>query len=237
MKKKLLSLLCVALLVVGAVVGTYAYLFDSDEAVNTFTVGNVEIDLDEALVDEYGNPLKVTKGEGETEIVEKVDTVEDADRIHDGNTYKLIPGHTYVKDPTVTVKAGSERSYVRMFVTFNYSSQLDTVVPNADLTSIFNGYNAKWQLADVVEDSKANTRTYEFRYADTVTTLEPKEDDVLEPLFTGFTLPSNITKEQLATLVTTDDEGNITDQFKITVVAQAIQADTFADANDAWAHF
>ena len=207
MKKKLLSLLCVVLLVVGAVFGTYAYLTDTDEAVNTFTVGKVDIELDEADVDVYG----------------KVDSNE---RVK-ANTYKLIPGHTYVKDPTVTVKAGSEESYVRMFVTFTCSSQLDAIFPNANLISIFNGYDSDWQFVGTVENVEANTRTYEFRYANTVTTLDPEEDNVLDPIFSGFTLPGTVTKEQLATL-----EG-----FNMTVVAQAIQADGFATADLAWASF
>lgn len=44
--KALLIVLCVALLVTGTVVGTLAYLADTDEVVNTFTVGNVDIKLD-----------------------------------------------------------------------------------------------------------------------------------------------------------------------------------------------
>lgn len=228
MKKKLLSLLCVLVLVVGAVVGTYAYLTDEETAVNTFTVGNVDIQLDEAVVDVYGEK----QGNDRTEQGE-------------GNAYKLIPGHYYTKDPKVTVLAGSEKSYVRMLVTFNYSSQLDAIFDptpetnpsKANLTEIFEGYDgAKWKLVDVVENTTANTRTYEFRYYDTVATLD-NVDKPLEALFTGFTLPENITKEQLATLVTLDAEGKVESQFSITVVAQAIQAMDFDDDDDAWANF
>ncbi|MBR4035497.1 MAG: hypothetical protein IKJ05_02045, partial [Oscillospiraceae bacterium] len=41
---------------------------------------------------------------------------EAADRVQE-NTYKLMPGSTYFKDPKVTVLAGSERSYVFVKVT------------------------------------------------------------------------------------------------------------------------
>ena len=52
-------------------------------------------------------------------------------------------------------------------------------------------------------------------------------DEELEALFTEIKVPSNLTNEQLATL-----EG-----LEINVVAHAIQADGFADANAAWAAF
>ena len=222
MKKKLVSLLCVLLLVVGAVAGTYAYLIDKDTVVNEFTVGKVKIDLNEALVDIYGNPL-----DENDKIVEDVD---DAKRIDDKNTYKLMPGHYYVKDPTVTVKALSEDSYVRMLVTFTCSDVLDTILPNAELIDIFEDYDPSvWEYVGNVEDNEKHTRTYEFRYKETVQTLTPNKDNTLEPLFTGFTFPETVTAEQLTRL----ESG-----FSMTVVAQAVQADTFEGDDDAaWAAF
>lgn len=93
-KKALLALTCAVMLVVGSVMGTMAYLQDTTEVVkNTFTVGKVAITLDEAKVDEYGV------------------AVEDANRVT-ANTYKLIPGHTYLKDPTVHVAEGSEDAWL-----------------------------------------------------------------------------------------------------------------------------
>lgn len=89
-RKALMLILCAALLVSATVMGTLAYLTSTTEVVtNTFTVGNVAITLDEAKVTEYG--------------VE----VEDADRVT-ANAYKLIPGHNYVKDPTIHVAEDSE---------------------------------------------------------------------------------------------------------------------------------
>ncbi len=91
--KALLLVLCAILLVVGSVMGTLAYLTSTTDVVkNTFTAGNVEITLDEAPVDLYG---KVVAGE-------RVAT----------NKYKLIPGHTYAKDPTIHVDDESENCWV-----------------------------------------------------------------------------------------------------------------------------
>ena len=50
-KKALLLSLCAVMLVTASVLGTMAYLTSTDEVVNTFTVGNVAITLDETDVD------------------------------------------------------------------------------------------------------------------------------------------------------------------------------------------
>ena len=90
MKKRTLALILALVLVFGAAVGgTIAYLTSNDSVTNTFTVGKVDITLDEAQVNEYGA------------------AVTPAARV-DANTYKLIPGHTYTKDPIIHVAAGSE---------------------------------------------------------------------------------------------------------------------------------
>lgn len=108
--KALLMSLCAVLLVAASVLGTMAYLTDSKEVNNTFTVGNVSIKLDEAKVDDMGNLVKNQDG-----------TL--ADRVTQ-NAYKLLPGHEYVKDPTVTVLTPSVESYVRMKVTFNNADKI-----------------------------------------------------------------------------------------------------------------
>ena len=66
-------------------------------------------------------------------------------------------------------------------------------------------------------------------------------DIVLDDIFESFTVPGEITKEQLATLVTykvdpttQEQTTEIESQFTITVTAQAIQADGFDDAEAAW---
>lgn len=92
-KKVFVTVLCAAALVIASVLGTMAYLTSQDAVKNTFTVGKVAITLDEAKVTDAGDP------------------VVGADRVKT-NTYKLIPGHEYTKDPTVHVTAGSEDSWL-----------------------------------------------------------------------------------------------------------------------------
>ena len=176
-----------------------------DTVTNTFTVGKVQIKLDEAAANPDGS------------------LVANADRVK-ANSYKLLPGHTYNKDPMVTVLKGSESSYIKMTVTFTKAKELDAIfAPNgADLTSIFKGHDSTNWIAKG-STTAANTRTYEFWYKETV--AAPKADVVLDALFDSITVPDSITKEQLATI-----EG-----LTITVNAYAIQAAGFANAEEAWA--
>ena len=55
--KTLIVILAVVAVVVASVLGTLAYLTDRSSVENTFTVGNVDIKLDEAVIDEDGNPV------------------------------------------------------------------------------------------------------------------------------------------------------------------------------------
>lgn len=102
--KRNAKIFCAALalvLVFGAVVGgTLAWLIDFTEPIkNTFTVGNVNIDLTEA-------DGSVTAG-GSAE-------------------FKMVPGETIAKDPKVTVEAGSEACW--LFVKVEESENLDDFI-------------------------------------------------------------------------------------------------------------
>lgn len=212
MKRKtkiLLTSLCAILLVVVTICGTIAYLTSVDEAVNTFTVGNVSIKLDEADVNPDGTP------------------VVGAERV-DRNEYHLIPGKTYVKDPTVTVKKGSESSYIRMFVTINKINELESALGDNFLPQNYvTGWNDNiWKCVDTV-DNNDNTTTYEFRYHRTVGAVDSNDDVVLEALFESFTLPGEITGEELATIA----------DLEIRVQANAIQESGFDTADEAWQAF
>ena len=66
--KVLALMLCAVLLVTATVAGTLAYLTSSDTVENTFTVGSVTITLDEACVNEYGEPIKTIPGTSKTNI-------------------------------------------------------------------------------------------------------------------------------------------------------------------------
>ena len=209
-KKALLMMVCAVMLVLVSVMGTMAYLTSQDTVTNTFTVGKVAITLDEAKANADGSLFD-----------------QSATRVK-ANNYKLLPGHTYAKDPMVTVLEGSENSYIKMTVTFTKAAELDAIFApaGADMTSIFNGYDgSNWIAKDVTKDTVKNTRTYEFWYKEAV--AAPSENVPLDALFDSIAVPGFITNEQLATI-----EG-----MTITVNAYAIQADGFATPEAAWAAF
>lgn len=128
MKKKSLALLMAMMMIVGvAIGGTTAYLIAKTEKVeNTFTLGKVEITLDEAKVGKDGKKIV---GEG-------------AERVNK-NSYQLIPGNVYDKDPIVTVKAGSEPCYLYVKVEDN--------TPNVDFELNLKEING-WKALDGVEN-------------------------------------------------------------------------------------
>ena len=211
MKKTLTMVLALVLVAAISVGATLAYLTSTDSVTNTFTVGNVQIKLDEAEANPDGSLVENSNGRVKA------------------NSYKLLPGHTYNKDPMVTVLKGSEESYVRMFVTINNQAVLDEIFhPGVALNTILTGWDStKWEyIGDKVE---GDTRTYELRYYKTVAgNKDGKDVDVaLEPLFTKIEIPGTVTGEQLAKL----------NELTINVVAQAIQADGFNGAADAWNHW
>ena len=238
-RNALLLSFCAVLLVVASVFGTVAYMTSKDEVKNTFTVGKVAINLDEAKVTEDGKP------------------VEGADRVKE-NSYKLVPGLTYTKDPMVTVLDGSEASYVRMKVTFNNARTIidmctdpefaedgptgvEEAYPLIRMVNFVEANAMKWDgiipdnMVDTEEmlanakyfsyDKEADTLTY-YVY-DNETVAAPNGDVALPVLFDSITVQNWVTGDQLKEL----------DGFQINVEAEAIQAAGFDKAEDAWAAF
>lgn len=231
-RRSFIMLLCAIVVMSSAAFGTIAYLTDSRSLTNTFTVGNVAITLDEARTDPSGAPVDADGnpvGENGTPA-----------RTQEGNQYKLIPGSTYTKDPTVTVKAGSESSYVRMLVTLDKAAELDAIyaaLHAADaltygsetfLPSFFvDGWDSTiWPCVSMVKDAAANTYTLVFNYKDIVT-VGAQEDAQLPALFTAIRIPGLLSGEQLNSIA----------NLSASVTAQAIQNNTFDSAQAAWQSF
>lgn len=201
--KKVLTLILAFVLVIGATVaGTLAYLTSTDEVINTFTVGNVKITLDEADTDLNG------------------EVIPNADRVK-GNEYKLMPGHTYVKDPTVHIDPNSEDCYIRMNVKIENWNKLVERVGNPELLpeDLVGGWDSAYWTAYSMKVVEGNAYV-EFRHADVF-----KNNETVKPLFETITLPDTV--KDMTGLET----------VKIFVTADAIQADGFETANDAWTAF
>lgn len=205
--KLLVSGMGAVLVISGTVLGTLAYLTDSDTAVNVFTVGKVSIDLNETDVDGDGDTL--------------------------ANEYHLIPGTEYVKDPTVTVNSGSEASYIRMYLTVHNYSTVNELIADAsnglsDFTDFLGGMDdTAWLLKGSTTDDNENTITYEYRYKESVAGASGGLE--LEPLFETLIIPQTLDGDELQALY---DGG-----FQIDVEAHAIQASGFDSEDIAWEAF
>ncbi len=192
---------------------------------------------------------------GETLVETRTDVGNNADnekatkvKGYDGNDYgyALMPGKTVDKDPVVTVLKGSEESYVRVKVSLDHAANFIKVYRDhngnatieeaiAAMTEYFVGYDpAVWVYADgVVEDDVC---TVTFNYKETVK-KNTEANTNLEPVITAVTLPSWVTSEDAA-LFETKENGEVTAiGFNVDVIAQAIQAAGFDDAEAAWKAF
>ena len=116
MKKKIVALcLCVALAVVAIGGATLAYFTDTDAKTNTFTVGNVAIELIEKERDGNGGTKDFTQNKKLYPIVGSAQGEKDA--------LGMPVAKNYV-DKIVTIKnTGSEKAYIRAY--FAIPSALD----------------------------------------------------------------------------------------------------------------
>ncbi len=159
--KALLIAVSAVLLVAISVSLTVAYFTDEEEAVYVFTVGKVDISLEE---------------EG---------AVENEDGTY-GQTYDdIVPGEVYPKAPTVTVEAGSLESYVRMIVTVKFENVVDEELTGEKLDDIFVNVADTWVLNAKTVAADLKSVEYEYRYATTV--AAPDAAVELEPIFTDVT--------------------------------------------------
>lgn len=131
--KALLMSLCAVLLVAASVLGTMAYLTDTQKVENTFTVGNVSIKLDEAKVDENGTQVVDKDGNPVARVTE--------------NEYKLLPGHTYTKDPIIHVDANSEDCYLFVKV----DNQIAAIEANGNTTVAAQMAAKGWKAVDGID--------------------------------------------------------------------------------------
>lgn len=187
MKKNTMKMLALVLAVVAlmgcAVGGTLAWLgMKTNDVVNTFVAGDINITLTETPTD-------------------------DGDSSANTNAYKIIPGKTIDKDPTVTVLKGSEACWV--FVKVKEEGH-DILIYSID-TTVW----TKLENEDGVyyKDQEA---------------IAADGEDAAYPVLTGneVSIDSNATK--------VDMEAAKTSVPKLTFTAYAIQKEGFADAKAAW---
>ena len=133
MKKKITAIfLCVALVAIAIVGASLAYFTDTDQATNTFTVGNVKIDLIESRYHRQGSGSS-----GDTTIPTPDKTASGMKYVSDGATIftddeikadaanysayitergkNMVPGKNIAKSPYV-INTGANEAYIRIRV-------------------------------------------------------------------------------------------------------------------------
>lgn len=201
-KRSLAAGIAAAALAFGVIGGSLAYLQDSTSTIeNEFTYGMVDISIEETAVDEYGA------------AVSPAATVVDGE----SQTYKLIPGHSYTKDPVVTVTADSEDSYVFFVVDNEVSAIEDSTAGTIDSQIQTAGWTELTSANTLYIDGVAKTATQKIYYKSTT---------------------SSNADQDLATFTTLNIAGNASvsgyDGDSIDVSAYAVQADGFNTALAAW---
>lgn len=146
-KRKVFTLvLAVILLLTCAVSGVLAWLSaKTDPVTNTFSPSTIGLTLDEYDYVPATNSLDTTSA-----------------RVKANNDYKLIPGWSLPKDPTVTVNAGSVDCYVFLKVekTNNPDTYLDYTINTANWTAVEGQTNVYYKkLTNITSDVELTVLT------------------------------------------------------------------------------
>ena len=252
-KKKILVLaLTIAMVAILAVGGSLAYLTDTKTATNTFTIGNVKIELLESSLHRenagvangatstselWSNVAK--EGSGNTNKYKAGDTFYTDEQIeNDAKAYKcenvkLNPGQSYHKMPYVK-NVGANDAYIRIRVMI--PADLDTSILNSSMYTstamIKKEFTMAYDNSGSVERDNIKYNVYTFTRIDPLKAGEMTYWNVWGTIH----MDTTVTNEQLATLF---GEGKpyADGTFPVLVEADAIQADGFADAAAGFAAF
>ena len=268
MKKKVTALcLCVALLAVAVVGASLAYFTDTKSATNTFTVGNVKIDLIESRFHREGNDNsgdtsipdpthKVVADDGMKYVTTghtmftndeiKADAAQYSDYIgkHGSN---MVPGRNFAKCPYV-INTGANDAYIRIRVMIPHDGDVDnggiinamfcsTATSSGEFQQGANGVN--WPVVEANGYTDENGLKYDVY---TFTRTEPLKAGAMTEwnVWNYVGIGKNVTNADIEKAI---ENGVITKtetgalSLNVLVQADAIQAEGFADATAAFAEF
>lgn len=245
MKKKITALcLCVALLAVAVVGASLAYFTDTDNATNTFTVGNVAINLIEQERDGKGGLKAFENGKKLSPIVGSAQGEKD--------DYGMPTAKNYV-DKMVTIEnTGTEAAYIRAY--FAIPAALDDGYEtfNAGLNTLHFNFGNKvvngvisstegveWQWThgskwNYFETTIGNIK-YNVYYADYYKALDPNAttEQLVQGVYLDKSFDMKDGKAYAFGKELTVDEGWNWNEISCPVFAVACQADGFDNAADA----
>lgn len=252
-KKRFVAiLLCMTLVALAAIGATFAYLTSTDSVTNTFTVGNVKIDLIESSLHRenagvangatsdselWSNVNK--EGTGNTSKYKAGDTfytdaqIEANAAEYKCENVKLLPGESYHKMPYVK-NIGTENAYIRIRVMI--PADLDTAILNSSMYTSTALNNKEFTMAydnsGKVEREGVKYNVYTFTRIDPLAAGEMTYWNVWGTIH----MDPDTTGEELAEFFG-EGKAYANGVFPVLVEADGIQADGFADATAAWAAF
>lgn len=253
MKKKILSLCLVIALAATAIVGaSLAYFTDTQSAKNTFTVGNVKIQLLESNLhrenagvangqtstSEVWSDVE-TEGSGNTNAYKLNDfyytdaQIEDDAAEYDCTNIKLNPGESYHKMPYVK-NTGANDAYIRIRVMI--PADLDTAILNSSMytqSAVNTGeFTMAYDSTGTVERDGIKYNVYTF----TRTAALEAGELTYWNVWGTIHMDADVTNEEIANLFG-EGKAYADGTFPVLVEADAIQADGFADVTAAFAAF
>ncbi|MGL4738482.1 MAG: SipW-dependent-type signal peptide-containing protein [Cellulosilyticaceae bacterium] len=228
MKKKIAALALSGVMVVIAGYGTLAYFTDQDTATNEFTVGNVKIDLTETFWANGGQGIENWNNEAKIDNANWGALVEDNKVLWGINQASdIMPTRIIPKNPTITVEKNSEESYIRIIMTMpkDLYDRSNLKTNNTYVVYTFDGMGESWGAPLVREEQGIIALTYTYKEA-----VKGKVDGntILEPLFMGI---------EVSEFANEGDILALNGGFNIDIMAQAIQTEGFASADDAFQAF
>ena len=253
MKKKLLVLsLCVALAAIAIAGASLAYFTDTKSATNTFTVGNVKIDLLESSLHRENAGIAngatsdselwsdvAKEGSGNTSKYKAGDTFyTDAQIEANAAEYKcdnvqLIPGRSYHKMPYVK-NVGNNDAYIRIRVMI--PTDLDTAVLNSSMYTTTaldkKEFTMVYDNSGKVDRDGRKYNVYTFTRIDPLAPGEMTYWNVWGTIHMDTTVTSAQSEELFGA-----NGPYPNGVFPVLVEADAIQAEGFADAAAAWTAF
>lgn len=252
-KKKILVLaLTIAMVAILAVGGSLAYLTDTKTETNTFTVGNVKIELLESSLhrenagvangatstSELWSDVK-KEGKNNTSKYKAGDTfytdtqIEDNAKTYKCENVKLNPGQSYHKMPYVK-NIGVNDAYIRIRVMI--PANLDTSILNSSMYTSTAMNNKEFTM---VYDNSGKVERDGVKYnVYTFTRIDPLAPDEMTywNVWGTIHMDADVTNEELADFFGAG-KPYADGTFLVLVQADAIQADGFADATAAFTAF
>ena len=221
-KNRRILILALVLLAVMTAGATLAYFTDQHEAVNTFTVGNLKINLTEEWNPEDGEDMTP----GDTVIKEPIVTA------LSGDSYMRLLMTFIDSDTNQKIPYGSAR-WNKIYATLVYDPNKTHVIPGdkyaeSDITGMISGgmiarYNTSLYFQGAVV---ADTVHYYYK---NVSAVSPRSQNIfyegdVAPFITNVVIPNDWDEADIAIL----------GEYKITFKAEAIQSSGFVGYTDAF---